>query len=121
MNKKILFIEDEPEIVMMMKIRLEASNYAMLSAYDGKEGLAKARQELPDLILLDVVMPKINGLVICRRIKDDPKIKDIPIIVVSASGGADLPQRCKAAGADDLIMKPFDAKELLDKIEGFIG
>jgi len=115
-KKKILFIEDEREIVAMMKERLAANNYEMISAYDGEEGLKKVRRDKPDLILLDVLIPKINGLTLCRRLKNDTKTKHIPIIVVSASGQKNLPQRCRAAGADDLVVKPFEAKELLDKI-----
>jgi len=115
-KKKILFVEDEPELVDLMKLRLESSDYDFISAYDGEEGLKKAYQEKPDLILLDVLLPKLDGLTICRRLKDDPKKKHIPVIIVSASGGRDLPERCQAAGAEHLIIKPFDAKELLDNI-----
>ena len=120
-KKRILFIEDEVEITELIKMRLEANNYEMFSAYDGEEGLKKAQQEKPDLILLDIIMPKMDGLTLCRRLKNDPKMKNIPIIIVSASGGRHLPERCQAAGADELIIKPFEAKELLDKIAKHLG
>ena len=116
MIKRILFIEDEPDIVMLMQTRLKSQGYEMLSAFDGEEGLKMVQEEKPDLILLDVVMPKIDGLTVCSRLKADPQTKHIPIIIVSASGGKDLPGRCLAAGADDVIIKPFEAQELLDKI-----
>lgn len=116
MVKKILFIEDEPDIVMLMQTRLKSRGYEMLSAFDGEEGLKMVQEEKPDLILLDVVMPKIDGLTVCSRLKADPQTKHIPIIIVSASGGKDLPERCLAAGADDVIIKPYEAEELLDKI-----
>lgn len=121
MRKKILFIEDETELVDLMRKRLETNNYQMIAAYDGEEGLKKVEQEKPDLILLDVVLPKIDGLELCRRLKTDPETKSIPIIIVTGSGGKDLPERCLAANADDLIIKPFEAKELLEKIKKFIG
>ncbi len=117
MVKKILFIEDEPDLVMLMEVRLVSRGYQMLSAFDGEKGLKMAQEEGPDLILLDVIMPKMDGLTLCRRLKDDLKTRPIPIIIVSASGGKDLPGRCLAAGADDFIIKPFEAEELLAKIK----
>lgn len=116
LKKKVLFIEDETEIVDLMRTRLEANGYQMFSAYDGEEGLKKVEENKPDLILLDIVIPKINGLIVCQRLKNGSKTKDIPIIVVSASGGKDLPKRCREAGSDDVVIKPFEAEEILDKI-----
>lgn len=116
LKKKILFIEDETEIVDLMRTRLEANGYQMFAAYDGEEGLKKVKEGNPDLILLDIVMPKLNGIEVCKRLKGDLKTKDIPIIVVSASGGKNLPQRCRQAGADEVVIKPFAAEEILGKI-----
>ena len=121
MSKKILFIDDETDIVMLMKTRLESHGYQMLSALDGEEGLKMAQEDKPDLILLDKIMPKMDGLEVCQRLKADPKTKDIPIIIISASGGKDLPERCLAVGADDFIIKPFEPEDLLSKIKKFIG
>lgn len=121
MRKKILFIEDETELVDLMRKRLETNNYQMVAAYDGEEGLKKVEQEKPDLILLDMILPGINGLELCRRLKADPETKSIPIIIVTASGEEGLPERCLAAGADGLIIKPFEAEEPLGKIRKFIG
>ena len=115
-SKKILFIEDETEIIDLMRTRLEASGYKMLSACDGEDGLKKVEEKNPDLILLDIIMPKIDGLAVCRQLKSNPKTKNIPIIIVSAWGGKDLPESCQQAGADELVIKPFEAEELLDKI-----
>lgn len=120
MAKKILFIEDETDLVMLMQTRLVSHGYQMLSAFDGEEGLKMVQEEKPDLILLDVIMPKIDGLILCRCLKDDAKTRPIPIIIVSASGGMDLPGRCSSAGADDLIIKPFEAKDLLAKIKALL-
>ena len=120
-KKKILLVEDEIELVTLLKDRLEINNYHMISAYDGEEGLEKARDEKPDLILLDIIMPKLDGLVLCRRLKDKPQTKNIPIIIVTALVRNDLSERCKEAGADDFIIKPFVSSELLDKIKKWLG
>jgi len=120
MAKKILFIEDETDLIMLMQTRLVSHGYQMLSAFDGEEGLKKVGEEKPDLILLDKIMPKMDGIEVCQRLKADPKTKDIPIIIVSASGGKDLPERCLAAGADDVILKPFEAEDLLAKIKALL-
>jgi CheY-like chemotaxis protein len=118
--KKILFIEDEKELVELMKLRLEAAGYLFSAAFNGEEGLEKVFQEKPDLILLDVLLPKLDGLSVCRKLKTDTRTKDIPIIIISGSGGKDLPQRCQQAGADDFIAKPFEATELLAKLASFL-
>lgn len=119
--KKILFIEDEPEQIMVMKVRLEASGYAFISAMDGEEGIEKARGEKPDLILLDLILPKMNGYEVAKRLRGDPNTCDIPIIVVTASGAEKLEEKCRAVGADVCIRKPYDAAEVLQKIRERIG
>ena len=120
MGKKILIIEDEAELVKLIDLRLKASNFDVIAAYDGEEGLKKAKDEKPDLILLDIIMPKIDGLVVCRRLKDDPETSKIPVIIITASGGKNLQQRSRDAGADDLVIKPFEAEDLLLKISNFV-
>jgi DNA-binding response OmpR family regulator len=116
-KKKILFIEDEVDLVEMMKLRLAAAGYEAVVAFDGEEGLSKAKTEKPDLVLLDIIMPKMDGFTVCRALKESPVTENIPVVVVSASGGKNLPQRSFAAGADEVITKPFEAQELLDKIK----
>jgi CheY-like chemotaxis protein len=119
-EKKILFIEDEPEMLMLMEARLESWGYQMISASDGEEGLKKVEEENPDLILLDKIMPKMDGLLVCQQLKANPKTRHIPVIIISASGGKDLPGRCLAAGADDVVLKPFEPEELLAKIKALL-
>jgi len=120
-RKKILFIEDEPDQIMIVKMRLEASGFDVVSAIDGEEGLKKAYEDKPDLILLDILIPKIDGLSLCRLLKGDPKRKNISIIIITASGGKELLERCQVIGADDLIIKPFKEKELIDKIAKYLN
>ncbi|MGD0336034.1 MAG: response regulator [Candidatus Omnitrophota bacterium] len=116
-KKKILFIEDESDQVMLVKTRLESNGFDCISAIDGEEGLKKADSELPDLVLLDLLMPKIDGYEVCKRMKANPKTKDIPIIVITAAGGAiEVEAKCRACGADDIIFKPYESKELIEKI-----
>ena len=121
-KKKILLIEDEPFQVMMIKFRLEANNFDFISAGDGEEGLKKAREEKPDLILLDLIMPIINGYEVCRRLKQGPE-KNIPIIILTASTasiGNELMEKCLTCGANDYIIKPFESADLVAKIKALL-
>ncbi len=116
---KILFIEDEPDQIMMISLRLAKNGYEVVSAKDGEEGLRKVLTEKPDLILLDVIMPGIDGLEVCRRLKEDPATRHIPIISTTAAGVDDIEHQCFAAGANDCVRKPYDSAELLLKIQNF--
>ncbi|MDO9543031.1 MAG: response regulator [Kiritimatiellia bacterium] len=119
-KKKILLIEDEPSQVMMIKFRLEANNFDFLAACDGEEGLKKARAEKPDLILLDLIMPKINGYEVCRRLRQNPETKNIPVIILTASVGNDVNEKSLACGANDCLIKPFESAELVAKIKTWL-
>lgn len=115
--KKILVIDDLPENVFMLQDRLEHEGYEVITAYNGSTGIEKALSELPDLILLDVMMPDITGIEVCRRLVNDPKTKDIPIILVTAKSGADDTKEGLEAGAFDYIKKPFNRIELLARVK----
>ena len=117
MLKKILFVEDEPDQIMMFKMRLEANDFEVITARDGEEGLKKLYDERPDLVLLDIIMPRMDGYEVCRRIKGNPETKDIPILIISASGVEDAEAKCLAAGAYDYIRKPCESNELVAKIK----
>lgn len=115
--KKILVVDDEPFIVQMVASRLAASGYETVSGADGQEALQKARAEKPDLIILDVMMPKLDGYQACATLKQDVRFQKIPIILFTAKSGDEATQiGIQDCGADALIQKPFDAKVLLDKI-----
>jgi DNA-binding response OmpR family regulator len=114
--KKILVIDDLPENVFMLQDRLEHEGYEVLTAYDGKNGIEKAKAELPDLILLDVMMPDINGFEVCKILVNDEKTASIPIILVTAKTGAEDTKEGLDAGAFDYIKKPFNKIELLARI-----
>jgi two-component system alkaline phosphatase synthesis response regulator PhoP len=121
MAKKILVVDDEPQLVEMVKMRLEASGYEIVIAADGQEALDKARQEKPDLIILDLMLPKLDGYKVCRMLKFDEKYKKIPIILFSARAQEQDKLLGMQVGADDYITKPFEPKILLSKIEGLLN
>jgi len=115
-RKKILVVDDEIDLVDMLTIRLEANDYEVFVAHDGQEGLDKARTLKPDLIILDLMLPKIDGYRVCRMLKFDEKYKQIPIIIFTArSQEADV-KLGKEVGADAYLTKPFEPEILLSKI-----
>jgi two-component system phosphate regulon response regulator PhoB len=120
MAKKILIVEDEEDLVTMAKMRLERNGYEVVFAFDGEEGLKKVYQERPDLILLDLIMPKMDGFTACRRLKKDPDTKNIPILVITAAGIKDIEQQCKDNHAEGFIKKPYEPQEFLAKIKSFL-
>jgi CheY-like chemotaxis protein len=113
----ILIVEDQAAIVDLVRMRLEANNYEVITAGDGQEGLDKARKENPDLIILDVMLPKMHGYKVCRVLKDDPKYDEIPIILATGRAPHEVRKLGKEAGADAYISKPFEAKVLLSTIK----
>lgn len=114
--KRILVVDDLPENVFMLQDRLENEGYEVVTAYDGKTGIAKATSDMPDLILLDVMMPGMTGIEVCKALKQDPSTADIPIIIVTAKSGADDTREGLEAGAFDYIKKPFEKVEMLARI-----
>jgi len=114
--KKILVIDDLPENVFMLQDRLEHEGYEVITAYDGFSGIDKAKTNLPDLVLLDVMMPDITGLEVCQILVKDPLTQDIPIILVTAKSGAEDTKEGLEAGAFDYIKKPFNRIELLARV-----
>ncbi len=115
--KKILVIDDLPENVFMLQDRLEHEGYQIITAYDGRTGVEKARTELPDLILLDIMMPEMTGIEVCKVLVVDELTSRIPIILVTAKSGAEDTKEGLEAGAFDYIKKPFHRIELLARIK----
>ncbi len=115
--KKILVIDDLPENVFMLQDRLEHEGYEVITAYNGSTGIEKALTELHDLILLDIMMPDITGIEVCRQLVNNPATKDIPIILVTAKSGAEDTKEGLEAGAFDYIKKPFNRVELLARVK----
>lgn len=120
MLKKILIIDDELDLVKAITIRFEASGYEVISASDGQEGIDKAQRFKVDLILLDIIMPMMDGYEVYRKLKSGSKTKHIPIIIFTATGRQDLEKRCMALGPDAVIKKPFESAELLELVNKFL-
>ena len=116
MHKKILVVDDEKDITETLSFMLKASGYDVITASDGEEGLKSAKEENPDLIILDVMMPKINGYKIARLLKYDNKYKHIPIIMVTARGQDSDKLIGEETGADEYITKPFEFEEVLKSV-----
>ncbi|TAM37524.1 response regulator [bacterium] len=119
-KKKILVVDDESGLVEMLSIRLEVNNYQVISASDGQEGLDKARSEAPDLIILDLMLPRLDGYQVCRALKSDEKYKQIPIVIFTARAQESDIRAGKEAGADAYITKPFEPDILLAKVSQLI-
>jgi DNA-binding response OmpR family regulator len=115
-NARILIVDDEPDLLDMVSLRMEANGYQVIRASDGEEGLDKARNESPDLIILDLMLPKIDGYKVCRMLKFDEKYKKIPVILFSARTQAIDMKLGAEVGADAYLTKPFEPDTLLAKV-----
>jgi len=114
---KILIVEDDPTTVQLIEFLLKKNNFEVLIAYNGVEALQISKKEKSDLILMDVMMPKMDGIEAIEKLKKDENTRDIPIVILSALGQEMDVMRGLQAGASGYIVKPFSPKELLDEIE----
>src|SRR4051812_12073004 len=112
----ILFADDDEEIQLLMRRVAEKHGYEVIQAFDGEEAHALIGQRRPDLIVLDIMMPKLDGRDLCQRLKSDPTTRDIPVIIFSARGEQSDRLVGLSLGADDYIDKPFNLELLLNKI-----
>jgi DNA-binding response OmpR family regulator len=117
---KILVIEDEPDIVEVITYNLTREGYEVSSARDGEEGLRKTRQVVPSLVLLDLMLPGIDGVELCRRLKSDQATQSIPIIMVTAKGDESDVVLGLGIGADDYVKKPFSPRELVARVKAVL-
>jgi len=121
MNKTILIVDDEPDMVYAVEMQLKANNYNVISASDGQKGLEMARNQKPDLIILDLMLPKLDGYKICRLLKFDEKYKKIPIIMYTARGQKEDKNIGYEVGTDVYLVKPFEPQVLLENIRKLLG
>lgn len=118
---KILVVDDEIYIVHILDFSLGMEGYEVLTALDGEQALERARAERPDLIVLDIMMPKLDGYETCKLLKADPVTKDIPVILLSAKG-RNVDQKVGfEVGANDYITKPFSPRKLVERINALLG
>lgn len=120
MTKKILIVDDEKDIVETLKFMLEVEGLNCITAYDGEEALLKAKSESPDLIILDVMLPKINGYKVCRLLKFDMKYKDIPILMVTARSQDEDKLIGEETGANEYITKPFNIEDVVVMVKKYL-
>jgi len=120
-EKKILIADDEPNSLETLRQRLEFEGLSVVTATDGEETLKKVKEDKIALLLLDVMMPKVNGYQVCRELKQDPETKNIPIVLLTAKAQESDKFWGKETGADDYVTKPYDLDELIKKIEVYLG
>jgi len=119
MKPKVLIVDDDPINIELLEGYL-SKEYDILKAFDGKEALIIVESNPPDIILLDLIMPGINGYQVCKKLKDDPKTNHIPIVIVTSLHEIEDRNKAIEAGADDFITKPFDIMELSVRVKSHL-
>lgn len=119
-KQKILLVDDEKDLVELLSIRLEEAGFEVITSLDGHEGLEKAKREKPDLIILDIMMPKMDGYQFCRLLKFDRQFEKIPILMLTARTQEQDRKTGLTVGADAYITKPYSLPELLNKIRSLL-
>jgi two-component system alkaline phosphatase synthesis response regulator PhoP len=120
-SKKILIVDDEVDLVETIRFPLEVEGYHVLVSYNGEDALNQARKENPDLILLDLMLPKLDGYKVCRLLKFDDRYKHIPIIMLTARTQEKDKALGMETGANEYITKPFDMEDLLRKVKAYLN
>jgi len=120
-RKKILLVDDSATVLMLEKMLLARQQYDIVTARDGSEGVEQARAHRPDLILMDVIMPGMDGFEAVRRIRSDESLKGVPVIMVTTRGEPVSMETGYAAGCSDYVTKPIDGMELLTKVKSHLG
>ena len=120
-RKKILLVDDADTILMMERMILNRGGYELITAKDGQEAVAKAVTERPDLILLDIVMPRMNGFEALKQLRSQEATKAIPIMMVTTRGEEENVETGFASGCDDYITKPLNGSEVLAKVRSYLG
>jgi len=118
---KILLVDDAKNIILVIKMSLQKAGYEVYTAQDGLTAIQKAQKIEPDLILLDILLPKMNGFLVCEALKDDPKTENIPVIFLSAKSENNDMEKAKSLGAKDYLVKPIKQEELLSSVEEILN
>jgi DNA-binding response OmpR family regulator len=121
MTKRILAVDDEPRVLMMLRRRLETAGYLVSTAQEGVDALRKVRDEKPDLIVLDLILPGMNGYEICARLKGDAQYRHIPVLVLTARSQEQDAAEGKRVGADAYMTKPYDGDRFLAKVNELLA
>jgi DNA-binding response OmpR family regulator len=110
---RILIVDDEPDLLTVLRFGLEAAGFEVIQASDGEQGLALARQQLPDLMILDLMLPRMDGYKVCRALKFDERFRGMPIVILSARSGEQDRQLAYTMGADAFVTKPYEMRGLV--------
>ena len=121
MTHKILIVDDEPNIVISLEFLMRREGFEVGVARDGEEALMRIRDERPDLVLLDVMMPKINGFEVCESVRADPTLAGIRILMLTAKGREAEVAKGLALGADAYVAKPFSTRDLVQRVKSLLG
>ena len=121
MKKRILVIDDDPDLAILLNAKIEPESCEIIPVYTGKEGLKKAKQEKPDLIVLDLMLPEMNGYKVCELLKNGPETKHIPVIMFTSREDDDEIKLGKEVGADIYLTKTLESRELIPAIKKLIG
>lgn len=119
-RSRVLVVDDEPDLVRILEFGLKAAGYAVETAMDGQEGLKKAREQRPDIILLDLMLPKLDGYKVCRLLKFDERYKHIPIMILSARTQEGDQTLAHEMGANRFLTKPYEFAEILEHIQALL-
>jgi len=120
MNRRILIVDDEPNIVTSLEFLMRGSNYEVRVARNGEEALRRAESFRPDLVLLDVMMPHRSGFEVCQKIRENPALRDVKIVMLTAKGRDAEKERGLDLGANAYVTKPFSTKELMSTVRGLL-
>ncbi len=121
MAKTILIVDDEEYIVTSLEYVMKSAGFDVVVAYDGEQAIEKVTTTVPDLLILDVMMPKLNGFEVCEKIRANPLWKSIRIIMLTAKGRDSERQRGMSLGADDYMTKPFSTRDILKRVEELLA
>ncbi len=121
MTKTVLVVEDEPNIILSLEYLIKEAGYNVRVALDGEEALKAVAEEAPDLLLLDVMIPKRDGFDVCQTLRANPALKDLRIIMLTARGREAEKEKGLALGADEYITKPFSTRDLKQKLKLHLG
>lgn len=117
----LLVADDDEDILMLVQLRLSRSGFEVVVARDGEEALRLVREHRPDLVVLDVMMPKVTGIDVVRALRADPETVDVPVILLTARSSETDVEEGIAAGADDYVVKPFSPQELVARVQSVLG
>lgn len=119
--KRVLICDDDPVILRLLEVNLELEGYDVLTAHHGEEAFEIASRELPDLVILDIMMPRLDGYQTCQKLKAQPSTEQIPVVFLSAKAQASDIEKGKGFGVEEYLTKPFDPNDLLDVVERLVG